>query len=49
LIERDLVRLRLEEDLSQPEIARRLDISQMHVSGLLRRALARMETIAGED
>jgi RNA polymerase sigma-B factor len=47
--ERDLVRLRFEEDLSQSEIGRRLGISQMHVSRLLRRALARMETIAGED
>jgi RNA polymerase sigma-B factor len=47
--ERDLVRLRFEEDLSQSEIGRRLGISQMHVSRLLRRALARMETIARED
>jgi RNA polymerase sigma-B factor len=47
--ERDLVRLRFEEDLSQSEIGRRLGISQMHVSRLLRRALARMETIARDD
>src|SRR3954470_15388356 len=47
--ERQLVRLRFEEDLSQSEIGRRLGISQMHVSRLLRRALARMETIASED
>jgi RNA polymerase sigma-B factor len=46
--ERDLVRLRFEEDLSQSEIGRRLGISQMHVSRLLRRALARMEAIASE-
>jgi RNA polymerase sigma-B factor len=44
--ERDLVRLRFEEDLSQSEIGRRLGMSQMHVSRLLRRALARMEAIA---
>jgi RNA polymerase sigma-B factor len=44
--ERDLVRLRFEEDLSQSEIGRKLGISQMHVSRLLRRALARMEAIA---
>jgi RNA polymerase sigma-B factor len=44
--ERDLVRLRFEEDLSQSEIGRMLGISQMHVSRLLRRALARMEAIA---
>src|SRR3954466_6544966 len=47
--ERDLVRLRFEEDMSQSEIGRRLGISQMHVSRLLRRALARMETIAGDE
>ncbi|HEX4732919.1 MAG TPA: SigB/SigF/SigG family RNA polymerase sigma factor [Thermoleophilaceae bacterium] len=46
--ERTLVRLRFEEDLSQSEIGRRLGISQMHVSRLLRRALARMGTIAGD-
>jgi RNA polymerase sigma-B factor len=44
--ERALVRLRFEEDLSQSEIGRRLGISQMHVSRLLRRALARMQAIA---
>jgi RNA polymerase sigma-B factor len=44
--ERTLVRLRFEEDLSQSEIGRRLGLSQMHVSRLLRRALARMEAIA---
>jgi RNA polymerase sigma-B factor len=44
--ERMLVRLRFEEDLSQSEIGRQLGISQMHVSRLLRRALARMEAIA---
>jgi RNA polymerase sigma-B factor len=46
--ERDLVRLRFVEDMSQSEIGRRLGISQMHVSRLLRRALARMEAIAGD-
>jgi RNA polymerase sigma-B factor len=46
--ERTLVRLRFEEDLSQSEIGRRLGISQMHVSRLLRRALSRMEAIASD-
>jgi RNA polymerase sigma-B factor len=46
--ERALVRLRFEEDLSQSEIGRRLGISQMHVSRLLRRALARMQAIASD-
>jgi RNA polymerase sigma-B factor len=47
--ERVLVRLRFEEDLSQSEIGRRLGLSQMHVSRLLRRALARMEAITSDD
>src|SRR3954447_2399007 len=47
--ERNLVRLRFEEDLSQSEIGRKLGISQMHVSRLLRRALARMEAITVLD
>jgi RNA polymerase sigma-B factor len=47
--ERALVRLRFEEDLSQSEIGRKLGMSQMHVSRLLRRALARMEAITAED
>jgi RNA polymerase sigma-B factor len=46
--ERDLVRLRFEEDMSQSEIGKKLGISQMHVSRLLRRALARMEAITAE-
>jgi RNA polymerase sigma-B factor len=43
-----LVRLRFQEDMSQSEIGRRLGISQMHVSRLLRRALARMEAITAD-
>jgi RNA polymerase sigma-B factor len=43
--ERQLVRLRFEEDLSQSEIGRRLGVSQMHVSRLLRRALDRIQAI----
>ncbi|HLJ60440.1 MAG TPA: SigB/SigF/SigG family RNA polymerase sigma factor [bacterium] len=45
---REVVRLRFYEDLSQAEIARRLGISQMHVSRVLRDALARLRgMIAG--
>ena len=44
--ERNLVRLRFVDDMSQSEIGRKLGISQMHVSRLLRRALARMEAIS---
>ncbi len=37
--QREILRLRFDEDLTQSEIAARVGISQMHVSRLLRRAL----------
>lgn len=40
--EREILRLRFDEDLTQSEIAERIGISQMHVSRLLRRALQRL-------
>ena len=40
--ERALVRLRFEEDLTQPEIARRLSCSQVQVSRALRAVLAKL-------
>jgi RNA polymerase sigma-B factor len=40
--ERRIVLLRYVEELTQDEIAARMQISQMHVSRLLRRAIARM-------
>jgi RNA polymerase sigma-B factor len=40
--EREILRLRFTEDLTQSEIAARVGISQMHVSRLLRRALDRL-------
>jgi RNA polymerase sigma-B factor len=43
--ERQIIRLRFKEDLSQSEIGKALGISQMHVSRLLRRGLERVETI----
>jgi RNA polymerase sigma-B factor len=48
--ERELLRLRFAEDLTQSEIGRRLGLSQMHVSRLLRQALAqlRAEAASGE-
>jgi RNA polymerase sigma-B factor len=51
LTERDLtlIRLRFERDLSQTEIGREMGISQMHVSRLLRRALARMHAIVAAE
>lgn len=45
---RQIVRMRFFEELSQAEIARRLGISQMHVSRILREALTRLRgLIAG--
>jgi RNA polymerase sigma-B factor len=48
LPERDrlVLRLRFDEDLTQLEIAERIGVSQMHVSRLIRRALARLRTVA---
>ncbi|MBK5222039.1 MAG: SigB/SigF/SigG family RNA polymerase sigma factor [Acidimicrobiia bacterium] len=42
--EREIVRLRFEENLSQAEIGERVGISQMHVSRLLRRTLTELRT-----
>jgi RNA polymerase sigma-B factor len=47
--EREIIRLRFGEDLTQSEIAQRLGISQMHVSRLLRRALERVRRVAATD
>jgi len=47
--ERELLHLRFAEDLSQSEIAKRVGVSQMHVSRLLRRAVARLEAVAAAD
>jgi RNA polymerase sigma-B factor len=40
--EREVLRLRFEEDLTQSEIGRRVGVSQMHVSRLIRQSLARL-------
>lgn len=40
--EREILRLRFEEDLTQTEIGARIGVSQMHVSRLIRTALTRM-------
>ncbi|HEX7297738.1 MAG TPA: SigB/SigF/SigG family RNA polymerase sigma factor [Solirubrobacteraceae bacterium] len=45
--EREAVRLRFVEDLSQDEIGARLGISQMQVSRVLRAAMERLEIVAG--
>jgi len=44
--QRAILRLRFAEDLTQSEIAQRLGVSQMHVSRLLRQALARLRAAA---
>lgn len=46
-LEREAVRLRLEEELRQSDIARRLGCSQMHVSRLLRSAAAKLADLLG--
>jgi RNA polymerase sigma-B factor len=47
--ERLLLHLRFSEDLSQSDIAKRVGVSQMHVSRLLRRAVARLQAVAEAD
>ena len=45
--EREVLRLRFEEDLTQAEIGERVGVSQMHVSRLIRQAIARLREAAG--
>ena len=47
--ERDVIRLRFFEGLSQAEVGRRLGISQMHVSRLQHRALDKLRAILSES
>jgi RNA polymerase sigma-B factor len=44
--DREILHLRFVEDLSQTEIARRMGVSQMHISRLIRRALGRLADAA---
>ncbi len=46
--EREVLRLRFAEDLTQSTIAERVGYSQMHVSRILRRALGKLREAAGE-
>ncbi len=47
--EREVLRLRFEEDLTQSEIGERVGVSQMHVSRLIRQSIARLRIAAEED
>jgi RNA polymerase sigma-B factor len=44
--EREVLRLRFEEDLTQAEIGERIGVSQMQVSRIIRQSLARLRTAA---
>jgi RNA polymerase sigma-B factor len=46
--EREVLRLRFVEDLTQAEIGVRVGVSQMHVSRILRQAIARLREAASE-
>ena len=46
--EREVLRLRFAEDLTQAEIGTRIGVSQMHVSRIIRQAIARLREAAGE-
>ena len=47
--DREILRLRFEEDLTQTDIAARVGLSQMHVSRLLRNALDELASAAEDD
>jgi RNA polymerase sigma-B factor len=44
--EREILRLRFAEDLTQTEIGQRVGLSQMHISRLLRNAVTRLRETA---
>ena len=46
--EREVLRLRFEQDLTQAEIGHRIGVSQMHVSRIIRQAVARLREAAEE-
>ena len=47
--EREVLRLRFAEDLTQSEIGARVGVSQMHVSRLIRQAVARLRDAAEDE
>jgi RNA polymerase sigma-B factor len=46
--EREIIRLRFHEDMTQSEIGERIGCSQMHVSRLVRGAIAKLAAAAAE-
>jgi RNA polymerase sigma-B factor len=46
--EREILRLRFAEDLTQAEIGARVGVSQMHVSRIIRQAINRLQHAAGQ-
>jgi len=44
--EREVLRLRFEEDLTQAEIGERIGVSQMQVSRIIRQSIARLRSVA---
>ena len=48
-IEREVLRLRFAEDLTQSKIAEQVGYSQMHVSRILRRALGKLRDAAADQ
>jgi len=46
--EREILRLRFAEDLTQAEIGERVGVSQMHVSRIIRQAINRLQEAAGQ-
>jgi RNA polymerase sigma-B factor len=46
--EREVLRLRFNEDLTQAEIGDRIGVSQMHVSRIIRQAVTRLQEAAKE-
>ena len=46
--DREVLRLRFEEDLTQTEISNRIGVSQMQISRIIRQSLVRLRSGAGE-
>ena len=44
--DREVLRLRFEEDLTQSEIGERIGVSQMHISRIIRQAIAQLRDAA---